>query len=264
MNPAPIGIFDSGVGGLTVWYQIKLLLPNEDIIYFADSLNCPYGNKSQPEIINLSRKITEFLIAKNCKLIVVACNTATAAAIDTLRAEYPVPFVGMEPAIKPAALKTSTGKIGVLATKGTFEGRLFQETSKKYTKNIYTHIQIGEGLVEFVEANNYRSPEARTLLKKYIDPMVDAGVDQIVLGCTHYPFYKEIIEEIVGPGVQVLDPAPAVARRTQALLEELTISNSHNQKGKDSFFSSGDTLAMKNLLESFSIKNSISEILINN
>jgi glutamate racemase len=257
MNSAPIGIFDSGVGGLTVWRQIRALLPNEDIIYFADSLHCPYGNKPQEEIISLSRKIIDFLISKNCKLIVVACNTATAAAIDTLRFEYPLPFVGMEPAIKPAALNTHTGKIGVLATKGTFEGRLFQETSKKYANNIDTYIQIGEGLVELVEANRYQSAEAKTLLKKYTNSMVNAGVDQIVLGCTHYPFYKEIIEEMVGHNVKVIDPAPAVAKRTQNLLTESNLLNMYNHQGIDRFYSSSNPDVMKTLLANIGIENPV-------
>lgn len=244
----PIGIFDSGVGGLSVWKEIQKLLPGEDLIYLADSMNCPYGSKSPEEIIALSEKNTRFLLAKGCKLIVVACNTATASAIDYLRVNFPVPFVGMEPAIKPAAMNTSTGKIGVLATKGTFEGRLFKETSKKYTAGINTIIQVGEGLVELVESNQFESEAAFELIKKHIQPMVDAGADQIVLGCTHYPFLLPVIEKIVPPTIQIVDPAPAVALRVKNLLIEERISNDRNQ-GLWQFYTTGDKATLQILLK---------------
>jgi glutamate racemase len=248
MNPSPIGIFDSGVGGLTVWREIRKLLPNEQIIYFADSKNCPYGNKPQSEIIHLAIEIVSFLLNKNCKLIVVACNTATAAAIEFLRQNYSIPFVGMEPAVKPAALNTQSGKIGILATKGTFEGRLFQETSRKYTENIQTHIQVGEGLVELVESNEYQTDKAKHLLLKYLQPMMDAGVDQIVLGCTHYPFYTSIIEQLTGNKIRVIDPAPAVANRTRELLIAHDLLNISVEPGKDVFYTSGETEVLRLLV----------------
>ena len=218
MNNSPIGIFDSGLGGLTVWREVRRQLPNEDIVYFADSLNCPYGRKSAGEIIGLAHGIVDNMLALGCKLIVVACNTATAAAIDDLRQSYHIPFVGMEPAIKQAALNTRTGKVGVLATKGTFDGRLYKQTSQRYANNIDVMVQIGDGLVELVENNEYQSVEAHKLLQKYVAPMLGQGVDQIVLGCTHYPFYKPQIEAMVGNGVTVIDPAPAVARHVAELL----------------------------------------------
>ncbi len=240
MNKNPIGIFDSGVGGLTVWKHIHQLLPNEKLIYLADSLHCPYGAKSAEEIIELSRANTRFLLNKGCKLIVVACNTATASAIETLRAEFSVPFVGMEPAVKPAAQNTNTGKIGILATKGTFEGRLFKETSQKYAQGIDTLIQIGEGLVELVENNEMDSEKGRKLLVSYINPMIDAGVDQIVLGCTHYPFFIPLLKQLVPKSIQIIDPAPAIALRTKNILLELGTQSSLTTVLPE-FYSTGDT-----------------------
>ncbi len=248
MNNNPIGIFDSGVGGLTVWEEVQKLLPHESIIYLADSKNCPYGAKSQNEIITLSITNVEFLLKQNCKLIIVACNTATAAAIETLRKNYTIPFIGMEPAIKPAAINTNSGKIGVLATKGTFEGKLFKETSSKYANNISKIIQIGEGLVELVESGNANSNKAKLLLKKYLTPMVNAGVDQIVLGCTHYPFFIPLIKKLIPKSIQIINPAPAIAKRAKAVLSEMKIENAENN-AEYSFYNSGNTNAMKQLIK---------------
>ncbi|MBO7495136.1 MAG: glutamate racemase [Salinivirgaceae bacterium] len=249
MNTGPVGIFDSGLGGLTVWRELRRQLPNEDIVYFADSRNCPYGRKSAGEIIALAHNITDLLLTSyGCKLIVVACNTATAAAIDDLRQSYQNPFVGMEPAIKQAALNTNTGRVGVLATKGTFDGRLYKQTSRKYANDIDVMVQIGDGLVELVEKNEYESDEARKLLHKYIDPMLEHSVDQIVLGCTHYPFYKPQIEAIVGSRVTVIDPAPAVARHVGEVLFEQDLKNAEKRAGADIFLSSGSIEPMQVLL----------------
>ena len=255
MNNNPIGIFDSGLGGLTVWREVRRQLSNEDVVYFADSRNCPYGPKSADEIVRLARTIVEGLLEKGCKLIVVACNTATAAAIDTLRNEYDVPFVGMEPAIKQAALHTRTGKVGVLATKGTFNGRLYKATSQKYARDIDVMVQIGDGLVELVEGNEYNGPKARPLLEKYINPMLESGVDQIVLGCTHYPFFKPQIEALTGPQVTVIDPAPAVARHAADLLAANNLQAAADRQGSDIFVSSGDAGAMAVLLASMTSRN---------
>ena len=250
MNSNPIGIFDSGLGGLTVWREVRRQMPNEDVVYSADSRNCPYGSKSPDEIVCLARTIVDGLLEMGSKLIVVACNTATAAAIDELRAAYNVPFVGMEPAIKQAALHTQTGKVGVLATKGTLNGRLYKATSQKYARDIEVMVQIGDGLVELVEANEYNGPKARPLLEKYIDPMLAGGVDQIVLGCTHYPFFKPQIEALTGPHVTVIDPAPAVARHAADLLAANKQQAAANRRGSDIFVSSGDVGAMAVLLAS--------------
>lgn len=249
MNNNPIGIFDSGVGGLSVWDKVSKLLPTEDIIYLADSLNCPYGSKSPEEIIDLSVKNTEFLLSKNCKLVIVACNTATASAIEVLRQKFDVPFVGMEPAVKPAAENTHTGKIGILATKGTFEGRLFKQTSEKYAHHVDQLIQVGEGLVELVESNQTDSTEAFLLLKKYLTPMIEANVDQIVLGCTHYPFLIPAIKQIIPDTIQIIDPAPAIAERTKTLLMNNKLGNTQTAQGKYLFFSSGDTRTIDQLIE---------------
>ncbi len=248
MNNNPIGIFDSGVGGLTVWKELKENLPNENIIYLADSKNCPYGEKSQDEIIQLSITNTEFLLKQNCKAIVVACNTATAAAIDTLRNQYSIPFIGMEPAIKPAAINTNTGRIGVLATKGTFEGRLFKETSQKFANHVSKIVQIGEGLVELVESGERHSDQAFYLLKKYINPMIDAGVDQIVLGCTHYPFFSSQIKKIIPSYIKLVDPASAIAERTLSVLRELSLE-SNNNISEYQFYSTGNDNTLKRLLK---------------
>lgn len=248
MNSGPVGIFDSGLGGLTVWREVRRQLPNEDIVYFADSRNCPYGRKSADEIVRLAHAIADRLLALGCKLIVVACNTATAAAIDHLRQSYPIPFVGMEPAIKQAALNTKTGRVGVLATKGTFDGRLYKQTSRKYANNIDVMVQIGDGLVELVERNEYESAEAQSLLHKYVGPMLEHGVDQIVLGCTHYPFYKPQIEAMAGSRATVIDPAPAVARRVGEVLAEHNLKNVADHNGTDLFLSSGSVEGMEALL----------------
>ena len=262
MNSNPIGIFDSGLGGLTVWHEVRRQLPNEDIIYFADSLNCPYGYKTADEIVRLARNIVDGMMAEGCKLIVVACNTATAAAIDELRKSYPIPFVGMEPAIKQAALNTRSGKVGVLATKGTFDGRLYKETSRKYARNVDVMVQVGDGLVELVEANEYNGPKSKPLLEKYLTPMLERGVDQIVLGCTHYPFFKPQIEEMVGTNVSVIDPAPAVARRVNDVLTEHGLPNAESHCGSDLFVSSGDIGTMQTLLASMNKKEYQREMLL--
>lgn len=250
MHDSPIGIFDSGLGGLSVWRELVRTLPQESTIYYADSIHCPYGSKSPEEIIRLSGHITDYLIAQGCKLVVVACNTATAAAIDHLRAHYAVPFVGMEPAVKPAALDTQTGHIGVLATAGTFRGSLYRETTRRYAATVQVHIQVGEGLVELVERGEQNSALARALLHRYLDPMLDAGIDQLVLGCTHYPFLRPLIEEIVGAGVRVIDPAPAVARQVQRRLAEGDMLTASEEPGTYRFVPTGDPGLMQKMLQS--------------
>jgi len=218
MNKQPIGIFDSGVGGLSIWSEIKALLPNENTIYLADSANAPYGNKTTQEIVALCIKNTELLISKGCKLIVVACNTATTNAISVLRARYKVPFIGIEPAIKPASLQTKTNRIGILATKGTLNSRLFAETSKKHLINCKIIEQVGEGLVPLIENGKLHSNKTKQLLVKYIQPMLDQEVDCLVLGCTHYPFLIPMIQEMTNGKMTIIDSGLAVARQTKAVL----------------------------------------------
>lgn len=217
---APIGLFDSGVGGTSIWREIHERLPFENTLYLADSANAPYGAKSPDEIINLSIKNTELLLAKGCKLIVVACNTATTNAIGTLRAKYSVPFIGIEPAIKPAALNSQTKAVGILATKGTLNSALFYETANQYGASIKRIEVIGEGLVPLIEKGIVSGPEIEPLLKQYLDPMVTAGVDYIVLGCSHYPYLMPAIKGMIPEHIKVIDSGFAVARQTEAVLRE--------------------------------------------
>ncbi len=213
-----IGIFDSGVGGLSVWRELYKVLPQEKYLYISDSGYCPYGPKSKEEVIERSVAITEYLVSKGAEIIVVACNTATAAAISHLRSHYTIPFVGMEPAVKPAAINTATGAIGVLATKGTFKGELYLRTLHKFASNATVIEQVGEGLVELVESGQVDTPQAREIIGKYVVPMVERNVDHIVLGCTHYPFLEPLIKEFAGEGVEIVNPAPAIARRADQVL----------------------------------------------
>ena len=191
----PVGIFDSGVGGTSIWKEIRKKLPFEDTIYLADSKNAPYGTKPESEILGLSIKNTELLLTQGCKLIVVACNTATTNAIAHLRNTYNVPFIGIEPAIKPAALHTKTKKVGVLATKGTLASSLFNSTSKLHAEGIQVMEQEGKGLVELIEAGKAQSEETKTLLKTYLDPMLKSDIDCLVLGCTHYPYLIPVLKK---------------------------------------------------------------------
>ncbi len=218
---ARLGIFDSGSGGLSVYWEIVKLLPQEQYMYFADNAHCPYGEKSPLYIQRRARFITERFLDAKADIIVVACNTATAAAIATLRQEYPdVPFVGMEPAVKPAALGTQTGVIGVLATAGTLKGSKYLNTRGLYEADVRIVEHVGQGFVELVERGVLDGPEAEATVKASLQPLLDQGADRIVLGCTHYPFLKPVIERLSGPLVQVIDPAPAVARQTLRILQE--------------------------------------------
>ena len=222
---ARIGIFDSGSGGLSVYRELQKLLPLEQYRYYADNSHCPYGEKSPLYIQRRARFITERFLDWKADIIVVACNTATAAAIATLRREYPdVPFVGMEPAVKPAALGTETGVIGVLDTAGTLKGSKYLNTRGLYESDVKIVEHVGQGFVELVERGVLDGPEAENTVKASLKPLLDAGADRIVLGCTHYPFLKPVIERLSGPGVQVIDPAPAVARQTLRILQDSEVA----------------------------------------
>lgn len=253
----PIGVFDSGVGGLSVWREIIKVLPEESTIYFADSANCPYGDKSQEEIIHLADRVTAFLISKGCRIVVVACNTATAAAIDFLRSKYSIPFVGMEPAVKPAALKSKTGVIGVLATRGTFNGRLFLETSRRYAADVKMLIQPGYGLVELVEAGDFSSDKVFALLHQYVDPMLEAGADHVVLGCTHYPFLADAIRQVAGDRLTIVDPAPAVAMQVKRIVSEKLMAKEALVTPAYHFYSSGDGNAFRMITQLIADKQGI-------
>ena len=218
---ATIGIFDSGSGGLSVYRELIKLLPKEQYHYFSDNAHCPYGEKSPLYIRRRGRYITEFLLDNGADIIVVACNTATAAAIAALRADYPdVPFVGMEPAVKPAALGTKSGVIGVLATAGTLKGSKYLNTRGRFEDDVTIVEHVGQGFVELVENGILDGPEAESVVRASLEPLLRADADTIVLGCTHYPFLQPLIERLSGPGVRVIDPAPAVARQTVHVLEQ--------------------------------------------
>jgi glutamate racemase len=245
MNDSPIGIFDSGVGGLTVWKTLLDKFQEESFIYFADSKNCPYGNKTEEVITDLSENIIDFLIHKNCKLIVIACNTATSASIKLLRSKYSIPIIGIEPAIKPASFLSITGNVGVLATKGTVNGNHFKNTSEKFAKNTNVITQIGFGLVDQVENNLIDTEETLGLLKKYIEPMIEAQVDYIVLGCTHYPLLTNQINQITGGKINLLEPSEAIAKQTKKKLEEFDLK-SQSSKRSTVIYTSGNNLSVVN------------------
>lgn len=245
---APIGVFDSGIGGLSVWNELVRELPNESMIYVADSAFAPYGNKSKRFIAGRSRAITRFLADKGCKLIVVACNTATGAAITILRREFQIPFIGVEPAVKPAAMASKTGHIGILATAQTFNGEHFKRSIGLYAQTVELHERAGTGLVELVENGMIHSAETRELLSQYLLPMVDAGIDQLVLGCTHYPFLIPVIRDILPAGIRIIDPAPAVARQTGKVLGEHEGLNTGAEKPDYQFYSTGDSQQLSTMI----------------
>ncbi|MDX1542552.1 MAG: glutamate racemase [Christiangramia sp.] len=224
-DPRPIGIFDSGVGGTSIWKEIHQLLPLEHTIYLSDSKNAPYGIKTQEQIISLSIKNTEKLLEMGSKLIVVACNTATTNAIKVLRTSYDIPFIGIEPAIKPAALKSSNKAIGILATRGTLTSELFAQTSELYTKDINVIEVEGNGLVELIESGKKEAPETRELLEKLLAPMLRERIDYLVLGCSHYPYLIPLLKKILPEDVTIIDSGEAVARQTKAVLETNNLLN---------------------------------------
>ena len=220
-----IGIFDSGVGGLSVFREIRKVLPEQSYIYYSDNAHCPYGEKSREYIIDRTRAITQMLIEKGCEIIVVACNTATAAAISTLREEFPIKFIGMEPAIKPAAQATKTGVVGVLATAGTLKATKYIDTRAKWAQNVKIVEHIGQGFVELVENGSVCGPAAETTVSASLKPLLDADADTIVLGCTHYPFLIDTIKKVASETypdreITVIDPAPAVARHLVEVMAE--------------------------------------------
>lgn len=246
-NNQAIGIFDSGIGGTSIWKEIHHLLPNEKTIYLADSKNAPYGQKSKEEIIELSMKNTDFLLQMNCKLIVVACNTATTNAIKELREKYDVPFIGIEPAIKPAANNSKTQTIGILATQGTLNSELFHRTVQKYESTKIIE-QVGHGLVQLIESGKINSPEMTQLLYSYLNPMIDANIDYLVLGCSHYPYLIPQIKKILPNHIQIIDSGEAVAKQTQHLLQEKIGFNT--QKHVETlFYTNTDPSVLKQILE---------------
>ena len=251
MSKTPIGIFDSGIGGLTIYQEIHELLPDENIIYLADNKNAPYGGKSKEKIIEYSIKNTEFLLQNDCKLIVVACNTASTNAVKYLREHYKVPFIRVQPAIKPAALNSKTKNVGILATIGTLESDLLYETSQKFAKEVTVFEQVGGGLVSLIESGKINSPEMTELLDKYLQPMLLKNIDQLVLGCTHYPFLIPQIKKIVSDSVSILDSGEAIARQTKVILEQEHLINSSNSKVSRKFYTNGNHAVLQNILNTF-------------
>lgn len=217
----PVGVFDSGVGGLSVLRAIRQQLPDEAVIYVADQAHVPYGPRPLEQVRLFSEEITRFLLSKGCKIIVVACNTASASALHSLRQSFPqMPFVGMEPAVKPAAETSRSGVVGVLATPATFQGALYASVIERFAQGVTVLQHTCPGLVAQIEAGDLASQRTRSILEDALLPMLSQGIDTVVLGCTHYPFVIPLIEEICGSGVRVIDPAPAVARQVERLLRE--------------------------------------------
>lgn len=248
----PIGIFDSGVGGLSVLRAMRVLMPAENMIYFGDQGHVPYGPRSIEEIQKFSEGITRFLLKQNSKLIVVACNTASAAALKTLRERFPeTSFVGMEPAVKPAAETTKTGKVCVLATPATFQGALYASVVERFGAGVELFQNTCPGLVSQIEKGDLDSKVTRDILEEALLPMLEKNIDTVVLGCTHYPFVIPLIEQIVGENVRVIDPAPSVARQAKRLLEAGGLFNQSRKYSKVRFFTSGDSAAMESLLPLF-------------
>jgi len=248
-NNQPIGIFDSGVGGLSVWREVAAQLPHENTLYFADQIHIPYGPRSLDQIRSFSETITRFLIARGAKLIVVACNAASAAALKHLRATFPeMSFVGMEPAVKPAAEQTHTGVVGVLATPATFQGELFASVVERFANGVRLVKEICPGLVQQVEAGRLDTPDTLAMLDRFLKPIRDANADKIVLACTHYPFVIDAIRQLA-PGVDVIDPAPAIARQVNRVLNERGLLASTDQTGQHSFISSGERVAFERVLK---------------
>ena len=250
-----IGIFDSGVGGLSVFREIRKILPEQSYLYFSDNAHCPYGEKPKEYIIDRARKITEFLVDRGAKIIVVACNTATAAAIATLRKEFPVKFIGMEPAIKPACSLTKTGVVGVLATAGTLKAEKYLDTREKWAQDVKIVEHIGEGFVELVENGRLTGEEAEHVVSRSLTPLLDAGADTIVLGCTHYPFLTGTINKVAAAYkdgskddiLHVIDPAPAVARHLLEVMTEDNIPLVDTNGYSLELISSGDDATLKQI-----------------
>jgi glutamate racemase len=244
---SPIGLFDSGIGGTSIWKEVHSLLPNESTIYLADSKNAPYGLRPKHEIIDLSFKNTDYLLAQGCKLIVVACNTATTNAIKELRANYSVPFIGIEPAIKPAAIHTKTNAVGILATKGTLSSELFNKTVSGFA-NVKVIEQVGHGLVELIEGGKLESAQMHSLLEEYLQPMIRANIDYLVLGCSHYPYLIPQIRKILPQHVTIIDSGEAVARQTRNILKEQNLLNTENHSVYNTFYTNADPAVLQTII----------------
>jgi glutamate racemase len=245
-----VAVFDSGVGGLSVWREIVARLPHENTLYLADQAHVPYGPRTAPEIIRLTRAAVAWLRAQGAKLVVIACNTASAAALNEVRAEWPdLPIVGMEPAVKPASLHTRTGKVGVMATPGTLSAPRFHSLVERFANGVEIHTQVCPGLVEWIEAGRVNDPDVEAHLRAWLAPLLAAGIDELVLGCTHYPFVIPLLRRIVGDGVEIIDPAPAIARQVQRLLEAHDMAALPTTMPRHRFYTTGDPTALQMALQ---------------
>jgi len=246
---SPIGVFDSGIGGLSVLRAIRAQMPEETVIYFGDQGHIPYGPRPMEQIRSFSEAITKFLLDQDAKVIVVACNTASAAALKHLRETFPdVPFIGMEPAVKPAAEHTQTGRVGVLATPATFQGALYASLVERFANGVQLLQNTCVGLVQQIEQGNLEGEETRRILTGALLPMIEKNIDTVVLGCTHYPFVIPLIQQIVGDNVRVIDPAPSVAKQVRRVLESKGIRSEIGMQGEVKFYTSGDPEDLKSLL----------------
>ena len=244
VDDRPIGVLDSGVGGLSVLRALRRQLPGEDVLYFADQGHVPYGSRDKEEIRGFVRGIARFFLERRAKAIVVACNAASAAALYHLRQVFPkVPFVGMEPAVKPAAAGTRAGAIGVLTTAATYQGELFASVVDQYAREVKVVTQVCPQFVTLVEAGELDTPRVRRVARGYLDPVLRAGVDQLVLGCTHFPFLAPVLQEIAGPDISIVDPSPAIARQAGRVIER----NAVGHAGEVTLFTSGDPETLRPL-----------------
>lgn len=242
MNNNPIGIYDSGFGGLSVWRELYRALPNESLVYLGDGKNCPYGSQPPEQIMQYATQSVERLLERGCKMIVVACNTATAVAIKYLREKYPeVPFVGLEPAVKPACLTTKSGVVGVVATERSLQGEKFLTTLARYGEGVEVIKAVGRGFVEAVESDAESLPQTEVLVRQTIEPIIEAGADVIVLGCTHYPFLRAVIDRVIGDrAVRVIDSGEAVEKRVESLLDEYDMRASEDNQAQYDFITYAD------------------------
>jgi len=248
-DPRPLGVLDSGVGGLSVLREIRALLPAEHVLYAADQGHVPYGPRPIKEVRRFTIEIARFLIDQGAKLIVVACNTASAAALYPLRETFPdVPFVGMEPAVKPAARDTRTGRIGVIATEATFQGELYASVVGRFANGVHVETQVCPEFVLLAEAGDTASEAAREVVRARLAPLLAAGIDQLVLGCSHFPFLLPLIQDVAGPGVRVVDPGPAVARQVRRVLEAGGMLNLRPASGRVTYATSGDPAALRRVV----------------
>jgi glutamate racemase len=234
----PVGIFDSGVGGLSIMREVVRQLPAEDVVFFADTAHCPYGRRTYEEIQRLAEGVVGFLVSQGVKIVVIACNTASAAALRHVRESFETPIVGMEPAVKPAAERSDSRIVGVMATEATFQGDLFASLIERFASDVVVLTRTCPGLVEQVEEGLVAADTTREMLEDCLRPMLDAGVDSLVLGCTHYPFLLPLIREITGDGVEIVDPSPAVARQTARVLRGEGLLREKGP-GRHSFYTTG-------------------------